>query len=88
MFICNDINYNNDNICLGMLMNKDREILELKGNIAELLAVMPANASIGHSAAPGNMLLRSLSHITNVHDLLAFIPTSYIHFPFSIMVTK
>ena len=41
-------------------MNKDREILELKGNIAELLAVMPANASIGHSAAPGNMLLRSL----------------------------
>ena len=37
-----------------MLMNKDREILELKGNIAELLAVMPANASIGHSAAPGN----------------------------------
>ncbi|XP_023336290.1 macoilin [Eurytemora carolleeae] len=45
----------------GMLMNKDREILELKGNIAELLAVMPGTQSLpfngmgsgGHSAAPG-----------------------------------
>ena len=42
-------------------MNKDREILELKGNIAELLAVMPGTQSLpfngmgsgGHSAAPG-----------------------------------
>ena len=48
---------------LGMLMNKDREILELKGNIAELLAVMPGTQSLpfngmgsgGHnvSVAPG-----------------------------------
>jgi len=39
----------------GLLMNKDREILELKGNIAELLAVMPGMGMGNHSvsAAPG-----------------------------------
>ena len=30
-----------------MLMGKDREILDLKGNIAEMLAVMPGGASVG-----------------------------------------
>ena len=44
---------------LGLLMNKDREILELKGNIAELLAVMPSNHNIGHSVAPGKDLLNT-----------------------------
>jgi hypothetical protein len=42
----------------NMLMGKDREILDLKGNIAEMLAVMPGSVSgsgsmSGLSAAPG-----------------------------------
>ena len=36
----------------NMLMGKDREILDLKANIAEMLAVMPGSVS-GLSAAPG-----------------------------------
>jgi len=57
----------------GMLMNKDREILELKGNIAELLAVMPANASIGHSAAPGGFPATTRSSASSG----LFIPNRY-----------
>lgn len=34
-----------DIYCAGLLMSKDREILELKSNIAELLAVMPGLGS-------------------------------------------
>lgn len=40
----------------NMLMGKDREILDLKGNIAEMLAVMPGSVTgsvSGLSAAPG-----------------------------------
>ena len=40
----------------NMLMGKDREILDLKGNIAEMLAVMPGSVPgsvSGLSAAPG-----------------------------------
>merc|ERR1712112_473623 len=36
-----------------MGMGKDREILDLKANIAEMLAVMPGSVS-GISAAPGD----------------------------------
>jgi hypothetical protein len=35
-------------LCEGLLMSKDREILELKSNIAELLAVMPGMGSHNH----------------------------------------
>jgi len=55
----------------GILMNKDREILELKGNIAELLAVMPGAGgggaggagmgSLNVSAAPGGFPATSRS---------------------------
>lgn len=36
----------------GVMMNKDREILELKANIAELLAVMPGMGGVGGMPAP------------------------------------
>ena len=35
-------------VCAALLMNKDREILELKSSIAELLAVMPGMGSHNH----------------------------------------
>ena len=73
-------------IFLAQLMIKDREILELKGNIAEMMAIMPGGGivtsmagSFGHnglggiSAAPGGFPATTRSSASSG----LFIPNRY-----------
>ena len=47
----------------GMLMVKDREILDLKGNIAEMLAVMPGGSSNGISSIMTSLGMGSVGNM-------------------------